>query len=53
MWSGELSPSTAGRLWGASWLTFLGQMKDSLWSVDLFRYELILIKTPWVLVVMD
>lgn len=38
---------------GPSWLTFLGQAKDSLWSVDLFRCESILLKTHWVLVVMD
>lgn len=36
-----------------SWLTFIGDMKDSLWSVDLFRCESILLKTHWVLVVMD
>jgi len=24
---------------GPSWLTFLGHMKDSLWSMDLFRCE--------------
>ena len=36
-----------------SWLTFLGQMKDSLWSLDLFRCESILLQTHWVLVVMD
>ena len=24
---------------GPSWLTFIGHMTDSLWSVDLFRYE--------------
>jgi len=24
---------------GPSWLTFLGHMKDSLWSTDLFRCE--------------
>jgi hypothetical protein len=24
---------------GPSWLTFLGHMKDSLWSVDAFRCE--------------
>ncbi len=36
-----------------SWLTFIGHMKDSLWSVDLFRCESILLKTHWVLVVMD
>ena len=28
-------------------------MKDSLWSVDLFRCESILLNTQWVLVVMD
>ncbi len=38
---------------GPSWLTFSGHMKDSLWSVDLFRRESILLKTHWVLVVMD
>lgn len=36
-----------------SWLTFLGHTKDSLWSIDLFRRESILLKTHWVLVVMD
>lgn len=38
---------------GPSWLTFLGHMKDSLWSVDLFRCESINLKSHWVLVVMD
>ena len=38
---------------GPSWLTFLGHMKDSLWSVDLFRCESIRLKSHWVLVVMD
>jgi len=38
---------------GPSWLTFLGHMKDSLWSVDLFRCESIVLKSHWVLVVMD
>ncbi len=38
---------------GPSWLSFLGHMKDSLWSVDLFRCESILLRTHWVLVVMD
>jgi putative transposase len=28
-------------------------MKDSLWSIDLFRCESITLKTHWVLVVMD
>ena len=31
----------------------LGHTKDSLWSVDLFRCESILLKSHWVLVAMD
>src|SRR6266849_4098967 len=38
---------------GPSWLTFLGHMKDSLWSVDLFRCESATLRSHWVLVVMD
>ena len=38
---------------GPSWLTFIGYIKDSLWSVALFRCESILLKTHWVLIVMD
>src|SRR5664279_244801 len=38
---------------GSSWLTFLGPMKDSLWSIDLFRCESATLRTHWVLVVMD
>ena len=38
---------------GPSWLTFLGHSKDSLWSVDLFRCESLILRTHWVLVVMD
>jgi putative transposase len=38
---------------GPSWLTFLGQAKDSLWSIDLFRCESLSLRTHWVLVVMD
>jgi putative transposase len=38
---------------GPSWLSFLGHAKDSLWSVDLFRCESLIIKTHWVMVVMD
>ena len=38
---------------GPSWLTFIGHQKDSLWSIDLFRCESILLNTHWVLVVMD
>jgi putative transposase len=36
-----------------SWLTFIGHMKDSLWSLDLFRCESATLRTYWVLVVMD
>lgn len=36
-----------------SWLTFIGHIKDSLWSVDLFRCESILLCRHWVLLVMD
>jgi transposase InsO family protein len=43
-------PSRGG---GPSWLRFIGSMKDSLWSVDLFRCESILLKTHWVMVIMD
>ena len=38
---------------GPSWLTFIGQLKDSLWSIDLFRCESILLRSHWVMVVMD
>ena len=38
---------------GPSWLTTLGHTKDSLWSVDLFRCESILLKRHWIMVVMD
>ncbi len=38
---------------GPFWLTFIGHMKDNLWSVDLFRCESIILKTHKLLVVMD
>jgi putative transposase len=38
---------------GPSWLTTIGHAKDSLWSVDLFRCESIVLKSHWVMVVMD
>ena len=43
---------------GPSWLTTIGHAKDSLWSrgagpVDLFRCESILLRSHWVMVVMD
>jgi putative transposase len=44
-------PSPSGT--GPSWLTFLGHLKDSLWSIDLFRCESATLRTYWVLVVMD
>ena len=34
-------------------MTFIGHAKDSLWSVDLFRCESILLKSYWIMVVMD
>ena len=40
-------------IYGPSWLTFLGHTKDSLWSVDLFRCESLILRTHWVMVVMD
>lgn len=39
--------------YGPSWLTVLGHSKDSLWSIDLFRCESLILKSNWVLVVMD
>jgi putative transposase len=38
---------------GPSWLTVIGHAKDSLWSVDFFRSESIMLKSYWVMVVMD
>ena len=38
---------------GPCWLSFIGHMKDSLWTVDLFRCESILLRSHWVMVVMD
>jgi len=38
---------------GPSWLTFLGHSKDSLWSVNLFRCESLILKSHWVMVIMD
>src|SRR4029079_11774064 len=36
-----------------SWLSVIGHAKDSLWSLDLFRCESAILRTYWVLVVMD
>jgi len=38
---------------GPSWLSVIGQARDRLWSVDLFRCESILLRSYWVMVVMD
>jgi transposase InsO family protein len=38
---------------GPSWLSFIGHTRDSLWSVDLFRCESIVLRSYWVLVVKD
>jgi len=38
---------------GPSWLTFLGHSNDSLWRVDFFRCESLILKSHWVMVVMD
>ena len=38
---------------GPSWLSFIGHTQDSLWSVDLFRCESVVLQSYWVLVVMD
>ena len=38
---------------GPSWLSFIGHTTDSLWSVDLFRCESIVLRSYWVLVIMD
>jgi hypothetical protein len=38
---------------GPFWLTFPGQTKDSLWSMDLFRCESATLRTHRILVVMD
>ncbi len=38
---------------GPSWLTVLGHAKNRLWSVDLFRCESAVLRSHWVLVVMD
>jgi transposase InsO family protein len=38
---------------GPSWLAFIGHTSDSLRRVDLFRCESVVLRTYWVLVVMD
>jgi transposase InsO family protein len=36
-----------------SWLALIANAKDSLWSIDFFRCESILLRSHWVMVVMD
>jgi transposase InsO family protein len=38
---------------GPSWLSAIAEARDSIWSVDLFRCESIILKSFWVMVVMD
>ncbi len=38
---------------GPSWLTVIGHAKDSWWRADFFRCESILLKSSWIMVVMD
>jgi putative transposase len=38
---------------GPSWFSVIGRARDRLWSVDLFRTESVLLKSYWVMVVMD
>ena len=38
---------------GPSWLTFRAHSKDSLWSIDFFPCESLILRTRWVMVVMD
>ena len=56
MWSDAYLSSTTVRhqaVMGPSWLAVIGHAKDSLWSVDFFRCESILLKSYWIMVVMD
>ncbi len=46
-------PAPENPLDGPSWLAFIGNMKDSLWSVDLFRCESVLLQSYWIMLVMD
>ena len=38
---------------GPSWLAAVAEARDSIWSVDLFRCESIILKSFWVMIVMD
>ena len=45
-------PDDSGAM-GPSWLALIANAKDSLWSMDFFRCESILLRSHWVMVVMD
>jgi transposase InsO family protein len=53
LFSSSASPRRKPGPKGPSWLTFIAQARDSLWSVGLFRCESILLHSHWVLVVID
>ena len=38
---------------GPSWLNKIGNQTNKLWSVDMFRVESMLLKSHWIMVVMD
>ena len=38
---------------GPSWLTFIGHVNGSVWSVDMFRCESSLLRSHWVMLVME
>src|SRR3977135_4038554 len=44
-------PTSGGT--GPSWLSFIVHTRESLWGVDLFRCESIVLRSYWVLVVID
>jgi putative transposase len=44
-------PKSGGK--GPSLLSIIAEARDSLWSVDLFRCESVLLKSFWVMIVMD
>ena len=46
-------PRFGGNNGGPSWLTFIGNTSDSLWSVDFFKCESITMKTHTVMAVID
>jgi putative transposase len=47
----HFKPNSGGS--GPSWLNFIGHMTDSLWSLDFYRVESVLLKSHWIMVLMD